>query len=290
MATHTAASAGDKRDAAAAGLPPVGALHAATADALPPPPPPPHPGGLGELDLEGLLTHPHLGVLVLQYLGNDTRAATALRGTCRGARDAVAAHRWHDTTRRVVWPGRWRAAFPAATAANVSREYDGPASTLTDVDFVHLRGLRTLNMSCCWQTTITDGAFAHLAGIHTLDISCCSQTTITDGAFAHLAGIHTLNMDGCRQATITDGAFAHLAGIHTLNMTYCSQTTITDGAFAHLAGIHTLDMRYCMQLTDGAFAHLAGIHTLDMSWCNQATITAACRARLQQAGIAALTM
>ena len=62
MATH-AAAAGDKRGAAAAGLPPVDALHAATADA-PPPPPAPHPGGLGELDLEGLLTHPHLGVLL----------------------------------------------------------------------------------------------------------------------------------------------------------------------------------------------------------------------------------
>ena len=48
----------------------------------------------------------------------------------------------------------------------------------------------------------------------------------------------------------------------------CNQATITDGAFAHLAGIHTLDMRYC----------------------NQATITTACRARLQQAGIATLMM
>ena len=64
MATRAAAAAGDKRDSAAAGLPPVGDLHAATADAPPPPPAPaPHPGGLGELDLEGLLTHPHLGVL-----------------------------------------------------------------------------------------------------------------------------------------------------------------------------------------------------------------------------------
>ena len=181
MATHTAAAAaGDKRAASAAGLPPVGALHVATADAPPLPPPSPHPGGLGELDLEGLLTHPHLGVAVLQYLGNDTRAATALRGTCRGARDAVAAHRWHDTATRVVWPARWRAAFPAATAANVSREYGGP-STLTDADFVHFRGIHTLNMSWCNQATITDGAFAHLAGIHTLNMSCCHQATITDG-------------------------------------------------------------------------------------------------------------
>ena len=141
MAAHAAPAAGDKRGAAAAGLPSVGALQlAATADAPPPPPQPPPalpaPSyGLGTLDLEGLLTHPHLGVLVLQYLGNDTRAATALRGTCRGARDAVAAHRWHDTTTRVVWAGRWRAAFPAATAANVSRNWSGLPSTLTDADF-----------------------------------------------------------------------------------------------------------------------------------------------------------
>ena len=87
MATHAAAAAGDKRDASAAGLPPVGALHAAAADAPPPPPPPaPHPGGLGELDLEGLLTHPHLGVLVLQYLGNDTRGDGAARHVPRRAR------------------------------------------------------------------------------------------------------------------------------------------------------------------------------------------------------------
>ena len=67
MATRAAAAAGDKRSATAAGLPPVSELHAAAADAppppTPPPPPSPHPGGLGELDLEGLLTHPHLGVL-----------------------------------------------------------------------------------------------------------------------------------------------------------------------------------------------------------------------------------
>ena len=64
---------GVKRTASAAGLP----------DAPPPPPPQPHPPpyGLGELDLVGLLTHPHLGAAVFEYFGDDTVAATALRGT-----------------------------------------------------------------------------------------------------------------------------------------------------------------------------------------------------------------
>ena len=179
-----------------------------------------------KLDLEGLLTHPHLGVLVLECMGNDTRSATALRGTCRGARDAVAAHAWHDTRTRIRWPARWRAAFPAAMAGNVSSDYRSPPPMLTNADFVHFRGVRELNMSYCWQATITDAAFAHLRGIHTLNMSGCRQATITDAAFAHLRSIHTLNMRECRQATITDAAFAHLCGIHTLDVRECRQATI----------------------------------------------------------------
>ena len=218
-----------------------------------PPRPPPHPPPLHDprfvypppstdyADLPAMLGHPDLGHVILGWLGDDTAAASALRGTCAAARDAVGAHPWADPATRIVWPGRWRRAFPRAVAACVRGN-----ARLVDADFVHLRGLRSLDMSWCCQAVITDGAFVHLAG----------------------AGVHSLNMSYCSQATITDGAFAHLAGVHTLVMQGCNQATITDGAFAHLAGIHTLDMSDC--------------------W--RATITAACRERLRQAGIDALTM
>ena len=170
-AAATTTAGGRRLSSDVAGLPSVGALRievgtAGTAGAARPPPPP-HPGGLGELDLVGLLTHPHLGVAVFEYFGDDTAAATALRGTCRELRDAVAQVAWHDPITKIVWPRRWRAAFPAATAANVS--YTGTElSKLTDADFEHFRGVRELIMSGCRQATITDAAFAHLAGIHTL--------------------------------------------------------------------------------------------------------------------------
>ena len=160
--------------------------------------PPPHQYGLGELGLVGLLTHPHLGVAVFGYMGDDTAATTALRGTCRELRDAVGAHGLHDTRTRIRWPGRWRAALPAATAGNVSCEdaYGYRfSSSLTDADFVHIRGVRELNMSGCSQETITDAAFAHLAGIHTLDMSGCSQAIITEACRDHLCvGIPELFM------------------------------------------------------------------------------------------------
>ena len=89
------------------------------------------------------------------------------------------------------WPARWRRAFPAAVGASVWGN-----TRLCDADFVHLRGLRSLDMGWCTQATITDGAFAHLAGIHTLDMRWCSQATITDACRAHLqqAGIPDLHM------------------------------------------------------------------------------------------------
>jgi len=165
----------------------------------------------------------------------------------------------------------WRAFFPNAIVANISGRRD-----LTDADFVHLRGIHTLNMRGCNQESITDAAFEHLRGIHTLNMDGCSQVTINDAAFEHLRGIHTLNMSRCNQLTITDAAFEHLEGIHTLYMVTCFQRTITDDAFKYLHGIKTLDMSHCNQhtITNGAFAHLRGIHALNMSYCNQDTITA----------------
>jgi hypothetical protein len=41
------------------------------------------------LDLPAMLGHPDLGPVLMGWLSNDVRAATALRGTCRAARAAV---------------------------------------------------------------------------------------------------------------------------------------------------------------------------------------------------------
>ena len=99
--------------------------------------------------------------------------------------------------------GAWRACFPWAKGANVGqsagtdslRNPYGRCTTVVDAYFVHLVGLRALNMS--WCTQVTDAAFAHLQGIKSLDMSCCSQLTITDAALANLRGIHTLGLHDC---------------------------------------------------------------------------------------------
>jgi hypothetical protein len=214
-----------------------------------------------------------------------------LRAACREARAAVAGHGWED--RGAVIKGSiaaWRACFPRARCANV-RGWDesGRAvrrSPLLDADFVHLEGLRELNMAGC--TAVTDAAFAHLRGIRTLDMSFCRQCTITDAAFAHLVGIQRLSIWGCEQATLTDAALAHLRGIQLLNMGDTRQ--FTDAAFEHLRGIHTLIMWYCQQpaISDAALAHLAGIHTLVIECCDQVTLTGAGFVHLR--GISALGM
>ena len=231
-------------------------------------------------DAEEVLSIPYLSERsILSYLWQDE--ALELRAASRACRQAVAEHAWSDCD---LEGGRskihgsvasWRACFPKARAACIFDRSD-----IVDADFVHFRGINTLDMTCCG---ITDAAFAHLPGIRTLDMRGCNQATITDAAFAHLRGIHTLNMSWCDQDTITDAAFAHLRGIHALDMSHCRQATITDAAFAHLRGIHTLDMSGCFQdtITDAAFAHLRGIQTLDMTGCSQDNITDAAFAHLR---------
>jgi hypothetical protein len=92
----------------------------------------------------------------------------------------------------------------------------------------------------CNQPTITNNAFVHLKGIKELDMGCCRQHTITDATFIHLAGIHTLNITGCRQPGFTDNAFVHLNGIHTLIINYCStlSSRALDPIREHLKVIH----------------------------------------------------
>ena len=226
---------------------------------------------------------------VMSFLWQDE--AVALRAASRACRDAVADHTWedfhevHPYSRSRIHGSRlaaWRRCFPNARAANISENM-----TITDADFVYLKGVRKLNMWYCNQLTITDAAFVHLKGIHTLNMGCCSQSTITDAAFVHLKGIHTLDMAHCYQSTITDAAFVHLEGIHELNMAFCDQPTITDAAFAHLKGIHVLDMELCSQptITDATLSHLVGIKDLTLYGCNQFTSEAIANLRARGANV-----
>jgi len=182
-----------------------------------------------------------------------TKDAIVLRALCREFKEAVTEHKWRDEDTIIKSRvGSWRVCFPAAEAANVSEEYCFNGK-VTNKDFLHFVGLKSLNMSHCKK--VTDAAFVHLKGIHTLNMHFCNQPTITDAAFVHLKGIHSLNMSWCNQPTITDAAFVHLKGIHELNMSWCKEDTITDAAFVHLKGIHTLHMSGCDQptITDAAF-------------------------------------
>jgi hypothetical protein len=245
----------------------------------------------GGADTHTLLSPQRVQDALLRLL--NTRTALPLRATCKEARAAVAGHAWEDAETVILGSiAAWRACFPRARSANVRMLKpvfdDGIVreAPVLDADFVHLEGLRELNMMGC--QAVTDAAFAHLRGIHTLDMMWCNQPAITDSAFVNLVGIQRLSIWGCDQATLTDAAFVHLRGIQLLNMSMCTQ--LTDAAFVHLRGIHTLYMWGCDQpaIIDAAFVHLRGIHTLVMTGCVQATLTGAAFSHLR--GIRALGM
>ena len=111
-------------------------------------------------------------------------------------------------------------------------------------------------MARCDQATITDAAFVHLRGIKELDISYCSK--ITDAAFVHLRGIQKVTMACCSQVTITDAAFVNLNGIRHLNMHAFKQATIMGAAITHLVHIDRLLNIRCSQDVQDAAARLMG--------------------------------
>ena len=203
-----------------------------------------------------------------------TRDACALRLVCREFLAAVTEQPWEDSATAIRGSiAAWRACFPHARCANVSRRSmtNGMVrrAPMVDADFVHFEGLRELNMYGC--DAVTDAAFLHLRGINSLEMGGCIH--LTDAALGHLVGIQRLGMAFCRG--IADAGFVHLRGIQLLNIMYCTQ--LTDAAFAHLRGIKTLFMERCSNpaITDAAFVHLRGIRTLVMDDCTQATITGA---------------
>ena len=123
----------------------------------------------------------------------NTKEACTLRLVSKEFNDTIKEYHWNDTKTCIT--GRlkkWRVCFPNAVAANISNNRN-----IHDGEFVHLRGIHTLDMWECDQ--ITDAAFVHLRGIHTLSIFYCRQ--ITDAAFVHLRGIHTLNIEWCSKIT-----------------------------------------------------------------------------------------
>ena len=135
-----------------------------------------------------------------------TLDANALRLTCREARDAVTAHAWADAKTRIKGSlVSWRKCFPLAAAASVRFRYD-----LASADFVHLRGLRTVDMYNCFQEGVGDAAFAHISGVRVLDMSGCDQTTITSAIFASLRGISELSMLACKRSIVFCAEFKQL--------------------------------------------------------------------------------
>ncbi len=158
----------------------------------------------------------------------STCEARALQLAYRLCCANVVAARWLDTETRIAGSAAaWRACFPVARAANVrgargphgcrasrsrARPTCGGRADLTDADFAHLAGVKTLNMERC--TGVSNAGLADLTGIHTLDTRVCLG--ITDAGLAHLTGIHTLDMGVCYR--ITDAGLAHHTGIHTMNM------------------------------------------------------------------------
>lgn len=229
----------------------------------------------------------------------NARDATALRATCREARDAVAAFTWDDSRvdaiSGLVSAGprisgllaSWRACVPLARCANASNNH-----SLVDADFANLRGLHSLDVSGCrWITgaalthvggglralvllgneRATDASFVHLKDLVTLDVSRC--TRFVGSAVAQLHNLRNLSVSGCPY--VTDATLVHLGSIETLDISRCER--IYGTTFICLRSLRSCNMSRCPFIRDAAldFAEFpTTLCTLDISFCH--LLTPAC--------------
>ena len=159
--------------------------------------------------VEELLSIPYLSQRsVMSFLRQDE--AVALRAASRACRDAVAEHAWEDfdedpfvACSRIRGSGSsaWRRCFPNARAANISQN-----RTITDADFVHLKGIRKrASRFFCLLVAASSQARRSPTSVHSAHVywetsdatQCCEQFSSVS-----LPSI-------CAQAHTFDDVYAH---------------------------------------------------------------------------------
>ena len=129
----------------------------------------------------------------------STREACALRAVCAELRSAVAAHPWADAETPIHGSlGAWRAAFPHARAANVSRR------PLDDrEDWALLAGDGQLQeLACCQSRGVTDQHLALLFSLRRLDARLCPN--LTRQGLAALPLLEWADVRGCQQLEVEE--------------------------------------------------------------------------------------
>ena len=109
--------------------------------------------------------------MFLPYL--STIDGTALRTTCKDARDEVAAYAWYDPLQRIHGSiANWHKPFPQARSANLRYRLD-----LTNEDCrLYLNDhLTLLVITGCVQEALTFDALKHLKNLKQLDLRGCDK-------------------------------------------------------------------------------------------------------------------
>jgi len=226
-----------------------------------------------------LAGNPATAVALLPLL--NTVDATALRRLHPAVAVAVESMPWCDRKIRVDDMVRWRAAFPAATAARVVRRL-GPAvtaTTLAGLTYLDVSGqskkvtdsfirllpptLRELDMHDCGR--LSDAvSFAHLPALETLN---CSSTDLGNSAIASLSpSLQVLQADYCGVKSGVN--FRHLLALRALNCCRLKSDRVNLCGSHMPPSLEELDLGGFILMPHGApLVHLARLRTLMLTDC-----------------------
>ena len=155
-----------------------------------------------------------------------TPEATRFREISKEMKWVVENYPWRDSATRITGSiALWKACFPYARTANISRRND-----LTGHDFCHFTEVQYLDMSGCYKMKLYPYAFSYLQGhIMSLNLSDCSQ--ITDEYFPYIKGVRELILRNCYYARFTPEGIRQLGSILRIDVAGCSKE-IRDAAYS----------------------------------------------------------
>lgn len=174
------------------------------------------------------------GLGIFGYL--TTRDATAFRTASKRTQAAVRAFVWSDLRTHIAGSVRsWRACFPKATQANLSRR-----NNVLHHEFAHLVGVTSLDFSYNECYSLCNDTFRYLSELRVLNLSNSWQDrtvwavfrdAFNDNLFQHLRKLEILHLDGFLLNKFTGDFAAHLPCLRELSLRHWAQGPARRAAF-----------------------------------------------------------
>ena len=145
----------------------------------------------------------------------------------------------------------------------------------TEVELVHIKGLKKLKELSVVAKHLTDDGLKHLRGLTSLEVLWLAGTRISDTGLVQLKELKSLTHLSLRDTMVTDTGLLYLKGLTNLTHLSLGKTLITDAGLEHLVGLSNLEFLRLgdNEITGSGLVHLKELKSLEHLTLNSTMVT-----------------